>query len=202
MALRHCSRSGVFGNRAEFSRINIIGVQKSGGPEKFWRRSQPRLWRRVIARDRAPWSIEQKISRADVIAVQYFAVLRKFASDLTSAHGAPFLLEIGSLRQVSRILKDRRSRGPKSGGPENFWRRSQPRLWRRVIARDREPSAIEQKNSRVAAIAAQNFARLDFFDSDLNRAHGAPFLREIGSLRQVSRVSKDRHSRGTKIWRA
>ena len=88
----------------------------------------------------------------------------------------------------------------KSGAPENCWRGPQPRLCRPVIARDREPSASEPKTSSVHVIAVQNFAGLNFFESDLSRAHGAPLLLEIGSLRQLSRVVKHQHCRGPKIW--
>ena len=195
MALRYCSRSGVFGHRAEFSRIDIVGVQKYGASEHFWRRSQPRLCRPAIARDREPSTSEQKIPRVDVIAVQNVAGLKM----LTAISAVPMALRycsrsgvFGKRAEFSRIDI---IGVQKSGASENCWRRSQPRLWRPAIARDREPSASEPKFSTADGIAAQSFA------SDLSRAHGAPFLLEIESRRQLIKVLKDRHSRGRKNWR-
>ena len=117
-----------------------------------------------------------------------------------------------------------RKRDPTFCGPVNFWKRSQPRPWRPVIAPDRKPFVSDQKthgisvvrstilrtcefleaisaapmaprygsrseafskrseNSWSLARATQNFADLYIFGSDPSRAHGAPFLLQIGSL--------------------
>ena len=100
---------------------------------------------------------------------------------------------------MSRVVKQRQRRHPKSGASESFRRRSQPRLCRPVIARDRKHSASERKISRVDVVGVQNSAGLKIFDTDRTRAHGAPLLLENGSLRQVSRVVKHRHCRGPEI---
>ena len=165
-------------------------------------RPQTRLWRRVIARDREPSPSEQKTSRVDVIAVQNFAGLIFFDSDLSCVHGAPLLIEIGSLRQLSRVLKDRHSRGPKNLRVWNFLEAISaaplaPCYCSRSGAFDKRTGNFEGRCNRGPKINGP-----DFFDSDLNRAHGAPLLLEVGSPRHVSRVVKRRHSRGPKIWRA
>ena len=145
MALRYCSRSGVFGQRAEFSRIDIIGVQNLAGLKisggDLSRASGAALLLAIGSLRQANRKCQGSMqSRSSILRA--CENLKAISAVLTALHSCS---RSGVFGNRAELLSVDIVGVQKSGAPEIFWRRSQPRLWRGVIARDREPSASEQK---------------------------------------------------------
>ena len=120
------------------------------GPVDFWKRSQPRPWCPVIGPDRKPFVRDQEIHGVSTVRSKIVADPKIFGSDLSRAHGAPFLVQIGSLLYAIGKFMESRKRDQTFCGPVFFWKRSQPRPWRPVIGPDRKPLVSDQKTHGVS----------------------------------------------------
>ena len=117
---------------------------KSCGPVKFWKRPQPRPWRLVIARGRGPMSSEQNFQGSTQSRLKTLRACR-FLEATSAAPMAPrYRSRSGAHVKRAQLLRVDIVAAQNFCGPEKFWKWPQPRPWRLVIARDREPMSGEQ----------------------------------------------------------